>query len=111
MLNLLRNLCVKCHIYMKTTFNISVLAIFLAVAASPCFAMRSIGLISRKEAKELGMDLRFKDNGTNEVWLELEFKTAGKFKDFNRVELEITEGKKFLLGYAPLKEARSSSGS
>jgi hypothetical protein len=107
----LSNLSVKCHIYMKTIFNISILAVLLVVAPHPCFAMRSIGFISRKEAKELGMDLRFKGNGTNEVWVELEFKAEGKFKNFSHVELEIREGKKFLLGWAPLQSKRTSSGS
>ena len=96
---------------MKTIFNIAILALLLAVVPSQCFAMRSIGFVSKKEAKELGMDLRFKANSTNEVWIELEFKTEGKFKDFSHVELEIRDGEKFLLGWAPLKEKRTSSGS
>src|SRR5437773_7464905 len=94
---------------MKTISHILVLAALL-LAVSSVFAMRSIGFISKKDAKELGMELRFKDNGTNEVWVELEFKTEGKFKDFSHVELEIRDAKKFLLGYAPLKEKRTSSG-
>ena len=96
---------------MKTIFNIAILALLLAVAPSPCFALRSIGFVSKKEAKELGMDLRFKAHGTNEVWVELEFKTEGKFKNFSHVELEIREEKKLLLGWAPLKEKRTNSGS
>lgn len=96
---------------MKTIFKIAILALLLAVAPTPCFALRSIGFVSKKEAKELGMDLRFKAGSTNEVWVELEFKTEGKFKDFSHVELEIREEKQFLLGWAPLKEKRTSSGS
>lgn len=96
---------------MKTMLNISVLAFLLAIAPRPCLAMRSIGFISKKEAKELGMDLRIKANGANEAWVELEFKPEGKFKDFSHVELEIREGEKFLLGYAPLESKRTSSGS
>ena len=107
----LRNVRVKCHGNMKTMINIFVLAVLLFAASCPCFAMRSIGFVSKKEAKELGMDLRFTANGTNEVWVELEFKTEGKFKDFSQVELEIREGNKFLLGYAPLQSKRTSSGS
>jgi hypothetical protein len=57
------------------------------------------------------MEVRTKANGPNEVWVELEFKTEGKLKDFSHVELEIRDGEKFLLGYAPLREKRSSSGS
>lgn len=96
---------------MKTMFKIAILALLLAVAPSPCFALRSIGFVSKKEAKELGLDLRFKTNGTNHVWVELEFKTEGKFKQFQHVELEIREGGKSLLGWAPLKEKRTRSGS
>ena len=107
----LRNLGIKCHVYMKTIINTSILAVLLAIAPRPCLAMRSIGFISKKEAKELGIDLRFTANGTNEFWVELEFKTEGKFKDFSHVELEIREGEKFLLGYAPLESKRTSSGS
>ena len=95
---------------MKTIFKIAILALLLAVAPSPCFALRSIGFVSKKEAKEMGLDLRFKANGTNHVWVELEFKTEGKFKEFQHVELEIREGGQFLLGWAPLKDKRTGSG-
>ena len=96
---------------MNTLFKITILALLLAAAPNSCFALRSIGFITKKEAKELGVELRLKANGTNEVWVELEFKPEGKFKDFKHVELEINDGKKFLLGWAPLKEKRTSSGS
>jgi hypothetical protein len=96
---------------MKAIFRISVLILVLFAASSQCLAMMSIGFVSRKEAKELGMEIRLKPSGTNEVWVELEFKAEGKFKDFNHVSLEIREEKKLLLGWAPLKEKRTSSGS
>jgi hypothetical protein len=95
---------------MKAMFLMSVLILALS-ASSQCFAMRSIGLVSPKEAKESGMEIRLTPNGTNEVWVELEFKAEGKFKDFNHVSLEIRDGEKFLLGWAPLKEKRAGSGS
>ena len=88
--------------------SVLILALF---ASSQGFAMRSIGFVSPKEAKELGMEIRLTPNGTNEVWVELEFKAEGKFKDFNHVSLEIRDGEKFLLGWAPLKDKRAASGS
>jgi hypothetical protein len=95
---------------MKTIFSISVLAVLLLVAASPCFALRSLVPLSKERAKQLGMEIRSQANGP-QVWVELEFKPEGELKHFSHVELEITEGGKFLLGYAPLGEKRSSSGS
>jgi hypothetical protein len=96
---------------MRTIFNISVLAVLLVVAASPCLADMGIGPVSKAGAKELGLEMRFTANGTNEVWVELEFKAEGKLKDFSHVSLEIGEGDKLLVGYAALREERSSSGS
>ena len=78
---------------------------------SPCFAMMSIGNVSKEQAKELGMEIRSKPSGPDAVWVELEFKTEGKLNDFSHVSLEIGEGDKLLVGYAPLREKRSSSGS
>jgi len=77
----------------------------------PCFALMRIVNVSREQAKELGMEIRSKLAGPDAVWVELEFKTDGKFKDFSHVSLEIGEGDKLLVGYAPLREKRSSSGS
>jgi hypothetical protein len=96
---------------MKTLFKITVLAGLLVIASDPCFAMISLTSVSQQQAKEWGIELRSKANGPKEVWVELEFKAEGKFKDFDHVSLEIREGDKFLLGYAPLQEKRSSSGS
>jgi hypothetical protein len=95
---------------MKTILKISVLTFLLIVAASPCFALRSIGIISKKEAKDMGLEIRAKGNG-EQVWLELEFKPEGKLKAFSHVELQISDGEKLLLGYARLQETRTSSGS
>jgi hypothetical protein len=96
---------------MRTTLlSISVLALLLAVATSPCSAMMDIEFVSKERAKELGMEIRLKGNGPYEVWLELEFKAEGGLKDFDHVSLEIREGDKLLVGYAPLREKRSDSG-
>ena len=73
--------------------------------------MMEIAPLTKERAKEFGVELRMKENGPNEVWVELEFKAVGSLKDFIRVSLEISDGEKFLLGYSALKETRSPSGS
>jgi hypothetical protein len=98
---------------MKTIFKIPVLAVLLAFP-NPCFALWDLMSVSRKEAKELGMEIRSKTNGTSES-VELEFKTQGVFKHFSRedyegsVVLQIREGKTRLLS-ATLKEDRLQPG-
>lgn len=87
------------------------LSCLLAAAAIPCLAMMSVGDVSPTRAKELGMEIRVKDSGPNDVWVELEFKPEGALKNFVRVTLEIRDGKKLLLGYTALEAKRSSSGS
>jgi hypothetical protein len=88
----------------------------LVVTAIPCFAETAIYHVFRERAQELGMEVRSKAAGTNDLWVELEFKTEGRFKDFDperrnsRVEMRIMEGGKLLVGYAALREKRSSSG-
>jgi hypothetical protein len=96
---------------MKTLVNTAVLVVLLAVAPTPCFALRSVGQVSKKEAKEMGMEIRAKPAGPDAVWVELEFKTEDKLKHFSHVELEIGEGDKLLVSYAALRETRSASGS
>ena len=81
----------------------------LVVATSPCFAMWSIGQVSKEQAKALGMEIRSKAAGPNVVWVELEFKPEGKLKDFSHVSLEIGEGEKSLVS-ASLLEDRSKPG-
>src|SRR5262245_9091552 len=96
---------------MKTIFNPSVLALLLVVAPSPCFALRSIALVSKEQAMEMGMQVRASAAGPDAAWVELEFKPEGKLKAFSHVEMEIFEGEKLLIAYAALQEKRSSSGS
>jgi len=102
---------------MKTPFNIAVLAVLL-VAPSPCFALWVIASVSKERAKELGMEVRSKAAGPNQVRVELEFKTEGKFEEFSpegkfkdrsRVELRIGEGDNTAVT-APLREDRSKPG-
>ena len=91
---------------MNTIFRISVSALLLVITTGTCLAARGITLVSKQQAKEWGIEIRATANGPKEVWVELQFKTEGKFKEFDRVELETSE-----VSYAPMKEERSSSGS
>jgi hypothetical protein len=103
---------------MRPIFTISAAAVFLVVAPSPCFALWGYASVSKERAKELGMEVRSVPAGPNQVRVELEFKTegkfegfspAGKFKDRSGVELRIGEGKNPLVT-APLREDRSKPG-
>ncbi|MHC4403877.1 MAG: hypothetical protein ACYTG0_29825 [Planctomycetota bacterium] len=93
----------------KLRLSSSVLAVLLLVAPSPCFALWSIGQVSKERARELGMEIRSKAAGPNAVRVELEFETEGKLKSFSRVDLRINEGEKWLVT-ATLRENRSRPG-
>lgn len=105
---------------MKTIIKITVLAVLLA-APSPCFALWGIVLVSKERARELGMEVRTaadSPNQPNQVRVELEFKTEGRFEQFSpegrfkdrrRVELRFGERSKPSLT-APLREDRSKPG-
>ena len=64
----------------------------------------------------MGLEVRATPAGPDAGWLELEFKTEGKLKDyspersFNHVELEIRDGEKPLLSYAALQEQHPKPG-
>jgi hypothetical protein len=94
---------------MKTLLNLSALIAFLAVAR-PSMGMISIDEVTTAKAKQLGIELTAKANGPKEAWIKLEFKPEGPLKDFQHVSLEIRDGDHFLLGWAPLKDKRSASG-
>ena len=91
--------------------KISVLTFLFIAASSQCFALREIAVITKKEAKEMGIEVRAKPAGADAVWLELEFKPEGKLKEFTHVELKMTEGEKSLVLSGALRETRLSSGS
>jgi len=95
---------------MKIKISLAVLVLFLA-AYGTCLAMISVRNVSKDQAKELGIELRAKPNGPNEAWIELEFKSEGKLADFHHVSLEIRDGEQFQLGWTPLKDERTSTGS
>jgi len=98
---------------MKTIFNISVLAILLAVVPSPCLALDIFGTITTKEqAKQLGMEVRADALGANRVAVELEIKTEGEsrfYAQLERVELQISKGATNLVS-ATLREEQSKPG-
>ena len=85
--------------------------ILIVAAAGTCLAMISVGNVSKVRAKELGIEVRAKANGPKEAWIELEFKPEGKLAEFKHVSLEIADGDAFQLGWTPLKDERTSTGS
>jgi len=102
---------------MKTTLRLAVLAVLL-IAPGRCFALWGIAQVSKEQAKEMGIEFRSAAAGADQVRVELEFKTEGrfeefgpkgKFKDRRGVELRIGEGKNPVVT-APLKEDRSKPG-
>jgi hypothetical protein len=99
---------------MKMILNALGLALLLFSASSPCFALMTVMHVSKERAKEFGMEIRSKANGSGGVWVELEFKTEGQLKDFDpnrgsRVELQMAEGEKSLVT-AALQIKRPSPG-
>lgn len=93
---------------MRFTLLSIVAALFFL--ADPSHALRSIGIITPKDAKEMSIEVRTTPSGPEAFWLELEFKPEGKLKDYQHVELEIQEGDKTLIAYAALSEKRSNDG-
>ena len=95
---------------MKTFSTIALIALLFAIAPRLCFAEMVIMPVTKERAKELGIELRTKASGPNDVWVELEFHAKGGLKDFDHVSLEISEDGKSVLGYAPLRPHPSDSG-
>ena len=94
---------------MRAIFTIPAVAIFLAVAPGSCFADWGIASISRERAKELGVEVRSKAIGPNQVHIELEFKPEGELKDISRIDLRFGAGDNPVLT-APLQVDRSKPG-
>jgi hypothetical protein len=90
---------------MKTAFSIASLAVLLT-SASPCFALGTTIPVSKENAKDLGLEVRSKMAGPNQVRVELEFNVAGPLKNFRRVDLSLGEGDNPSLA-ARLQEDRS----
>lgn len=83
--------------------------ILLLAMPALCRAEMGIENVSKERAKELGIEIRLKGNGPREAWVQMEFKAEGELKDYRHVSLEIREGDKLLVGYAPLREHPSQS--
>ena len=95
---------------MKTSLNLSIMTLLLALSSTPCLAMIEIADVSPARSKELGMEIRAQPSGPDAVRIELEFPTKGELKLFSRVNLEITDGKKPLLSSSLLPEKDSKPG-
>lgn len=85
------------------------MAVLLAVAPSPCFALWGIVSVSKERAKELGMEVRSMPAGPNHVRVELECKAEGALKNFTHVDLRVGQGDNPPVT-APLREDRSKPG-
>ncbi|QDV51850.1 hypothetical protein [Gimesia fumaroli] len=94
----------------STLLSFAVMSLLCITATSTGYAIMGIKPVSQKLAKELGIEVRAKANGAEQVWVTLEFKPAGEIKQFDHVSLEIGDGKEFLVGYAPLQARRTKSG-
>jgi len=86
------------------------IALLVVSTATVSYAMMSIDVVTTKEARSIGIDVRAKPNGPKHVWVELEFNTEGTLKDFQHVSMEIREDDELLVGYAPMKAERQDSG-
>ena len=82
---------------MKTHRLLTILITALVFAATGhCFALTPIQVLSKAEAKEMGMGFEAKAQGSDQVRVTLELKNDGKLKKFHRVELWIQDGQKVL---------------
>ena len=94
---------------MKTIINLSFLTFLLLAASARCLAEMSVEAVSKQRAKALGIEMRATANGPKQAWIELEFKPE-MFKEYSCVYLDIRDGEKFLMGWTPLKDKRTASG-
>ncbi len=90
-------------------FRVPLRMLLLAGLSFLSLGMMSLDVISRDWARELGAEIRVTSAGPHEVRVELELKTEGALKNFSRVELELTDGKKLLVT-STLREERPSLG-
>lgn len=87
---------------MKPILNIPAVTFLLIAASRPCFALQENKVVSREEAKQLGVAIRSNPDGENGIKVWLEFVLTGELKNFTRVEVEIRAGEKCLVS-APLQ--------
>ena len=89
--------------------------IAILAVASPCrcAAELVVSSITKKNAKELGVEMRFKPGPGEMVWVEFEFKTEGELATFakqrpeNRIELTTHGKKEDYISHAVLREERA----
>jgi hypothetical protein len=93
---------------MKAFCTISA-AVVVLVVPSQCFADWGIAAISKARANEMGVEVRSKAAGPNQVHVELEFKTEGKLKNIGRVDLGFGKGDNAALT-VPVEVDRSKPG-
>lgn len=79
---------------MKTLLNVWILVVLLH-ASLPCYAMISVGYLSKEEAAKVGIVMKQHPNGDAGVKVWLEFKKEGFLEKFTYAELlmEDTKGK------------------
>jgi hypothetical protein len=94
---------------MKTIRALALLTFLLLATPNLCLAMMDIAVLSRAEAKKMGMEVRSMPAGPNAVRVELEFETKGELKSFHRVDLDFGEGDRFLVT-SSLREERPKPG-
>ncbi len=88
----------------------TVVVILLLVLPSECLAMMEIADVTKEQAKEMGLTVRSHKNGEAGIAVTLEFRTMGKLETFQRVELQIGEGKDRIMS-APLLASQPTPGS
>jgi len=77
---------------MKMLLKVSGL-IFLVLASIPCFAMISVGHLSKVQAAELGITMKHRANGDAGVMVWLEFKRESFLEKFTYAELQVNDAK------------------
>lgn len=98
------------HIILKMTRSALALTLLLFAASTQSFAMISVGDISPREAKALGVSLRAERNGEAGVRVWLEFKAAGELAKSTSIQLKIGDGAERMMS-APLQVSSPTSGS
>jgi hypothetical protein len=99
---------------MKSIIQFAALALVFTLTTGRCFGMWEVEEVSRKRAKELGIEVRSQPADAGTVSVELEFPIQGAFKKFSedrscRVDLRMGTGDKLLLT-TTLREDRSKEG-
>jgi hypothetical protein len=87
------------RINMKTILQIAVLTFLVIASSSRCYAMRFIkAVFTAREAQALGVQIRSEIVGTNQFGVWLEFSPHGALERFHHGELDISSGRRELVG-------------